>query len=140
MTTTVVTVVQCKEWGDETRKLRLSFPEGSGRGLSYTGEELQAAILSKIRHMLGRKIDEDGREWVEMYHDERECFVSLKDDKLCNVNLAPKFGRLVRCIAHIHSDTITSSNFEMQQQQTTPLAIMGRYFHYDSNGLEYCGK
>ena len=155
MTTTVVAVVQCKEWGDETRKLRLSFPEG--QGLSYTGEELQAAILSKIRHMLGypskprasdEHNDEGGGDWVEMYHGEGGCFVSLKDDELCNVNIAPKFGRLVRCIAHIHSDNTTSSSTAdqsgrdetHQQQQTAPLVIMGRYFHYDPNGMDYCGK
>ena len=151
---TVVAVLQCKEWGDETRKLRLSFPKGSDQGLSYTGEELQGEILSKISgpRASGDDDGKDMQEWVEIYENERQCFVSLRDDDLCHVNIAPRFGRLVRCNAYLHSDACNTpsstatcqstcrSDETQQQKQTPPLAIMGRYFHYDQNGLDFCGK
>ena len=154
---TVVAVVQCNQWGDETRKVRLSFPHRPRQGLSYTGEELQGEILSRIKHMLGHPFeppraaadehnDEGGGEWVEIYDNDAECFASLNSGGLYKQNIAPRFGRLVRCIAHLDSDSTSSaidqsgSDETQQQPQTAPLAIMGRYFHYDPNGMEHCGK
>jgi len=153
--TTVVAVVQCKKWGDNTRKLRIPFPRDHPGELSYTGDELQSAILAKIRDILGHPPSsgddsmnndtKEGGEWVEIYDNERKCFVSLRNDGARRGNVAPKFGRLVRCIAHLHSGSTSSTTDQsrsdhVQQQRTPPLAIMGRYFHYDPNGMDYCGR
>ena len=143
--TTVVAVVQCQEWGDETRKIRMYFPKGAADGPSFTGRELHLAILAKVRQILGlvspssvQGDDDDDGDWVEIYDSERECFVCLNESDLWGVDVALRFGRLVRCIAHLVADE--SSSDQTEQSPSSPLAIMGRYFHYDPNGMEYCGK
>ena len=145
--TTVVAVVQCRQWGDEARKIRINFPQGAADGPSFTGRDLHSAILSKVRQLLGLSPssvqgnnDDDG-DWVEIYDSGRECFVCLKDSDLWGADIAPRFGRLVRCIAYLAADTNQqSSSDQTEQSPSSPLAIMGRYFHYDPNGMEYFGK
>ena len=154
--TTVLAVVQCQEWGDETRKIRINFPKSGAGGLSFTGRQLHLAVLSKVRQMLGlvspssgQGHDDDDGDRVEIYDSARECFVCLKDFDLWGVDIAPRFGRLVRCIAHLTADeadsSFTNTNQQSSRDQTeqtpsSPLAIMGRYFHYDPNGMDYFGK
>ena len=154
--TTVLAVVQCQEWGDETRKIRINFPKSGADDLSFTGRQLYLAIMSKARQMLGlvsqssgQWDDNDDGDRVEIYDSARECFVCLKDFDLWGVDIAPRFGRLVRCIAHLTADEADSSFSNTNQQSSrdqteqtpsSPLAIMGRYFHYDPNGMNYCGK
>ena len=154
--TTVLAVVQCQEWGDETRKIRINFPKSGADGLSFTGRQLHLAVLSKVRQMLGlvspssgQGHDDDDGDRVEIYDSARECFVCLKAFDLWGVNIAPRFGRLVRCIAHLTADeadsSFTNTNQQSSRDQTeqtpsSPLAIMGRYFHYDPNGMDYFGK
>ena len=150
----VIAVVQCKGWeGDnernwKTRKIRIHFStaDQSTPSLSYTGKELQGALLKRVNDTLiqeGKLLcpsssDSDGSPVLEIYDSELDMFIPLSSEALWDVDIARRFGRLIRCTVHISTIPAGSQGTEEQKQQ--PLAIMGRYYDFDANGMDYCGK
>ena len=128
---TIVAVVQCDQaWGDDgTRKLRIPCEN------SYTGSELQEAIVAHIRGSALLPLHESSTAnetiSVEVYDARCDSFVSLMSEGLLDVDVAARFGKLLRCIVHFEQSR--------ERQKGSTLAIMGRFFHYDPNGIEFGG-
>lgn len=133
----IIVVTQCQElWGDDdTRKIRLN-----GLSSSFTGPQLQRALLHKIQDETTTK--EGHPEWlpqeeflVEIYDGERDKFVSLFDFD-SSEDLAPKFGRFLRCNIFVAS----RNQHDTSNKEEPPLAIMGRFFPFDpKEPMAYCG-
>lgn len=86
--------------------------------------------------------EEQIRDWssyvVEIYHPKKCKFESLLDDHNRSCNVVETFGNRVRCIISYkdnnpNGNDVSRLNIELPQ-------IMGRYFHYDSNGMDFAGK
>lgn len=154
-------MVQCNLWDKDhyhdsngTRKIRICFSERDTptSSLSYTGKDLHYALLDKVNETLMR--GEKGQSYpslpgskessvVEIYDADMQRFVALSSAELWNADIAPKFGRLLRCIVHIDLARVVKTSADLQsteEKRQRPLAIMGRYYDYDPNGMDYCGK
>jgi len=151
----VVAVVQCPEWesSSETRKIRIHFSDRDTptSSLSYTGKDLHDALLDKVNETLMRggkgqshpssSADSNESSLVEIYDAEMQKFVALSSAELWDTDIAPKFGRFLRCIVHTAKVVNTSADLQsIEEKRQRPLAIMGRYYDYDPKGMDYCGK
>ena len=103
-----------------------------------TGEETTSSKKSFIR--------------IEIYNPRNNQFESILDPDVIDCNIVMNYGNRIRCILYIDEiktdmsrssvskDKGTDQNDANNARTSNILQIMGRYFPYDSNGMNFAGK
>lgn len=77
---------------------------------------------------------------IEVYNSRTCAFETVLDesnDILHDCNIINCYGNRIRCIVTITKFAAIHDNGD---DANVPLQIMGRYFHYDSNGMDFAGR
>jgi len=98
-----------------------------------TGSDLYQIVVHKLQGMNHKDTQNEPNNMrssirMEIYNPNRSKFETLVTFNECNV--IKRFGKRIRCIVTMEKETHARHH----------PAIMGRFFHFDPNGIEFAGK
>ena len=156
MTVLLLVVLECHDvWNTALKKIRFTSDQlkhlaqrdnNMSRNLcesveeACTGRLVTMGIMEWVAAELERPVDdrfdeeEDGGFRLELYCPTQRTFVSL-----LKCNIPQTFGSRVRC-SLVLSPNYRRSSDSSSSHPSPPLAIMGRWFDYDPNGMMVLGK
>mmetsp|Transcript_19187 Transcript_19187/g.55842 ORF Transcript_19187/g.55842 Transcript_19187/m.55842 type:complete len:206 (+) Transcript_19187:43-660(+) len=122
--------------------------EKSNRNLSYSGRQLRDAILSNVTRECELSIESMKGMTVEAYDRNYDGFVSLMCEGVRDIDVSHRFGSRVRSV--IHGMESSARKTELGPKNSVSdrrddrlaeekLAIQGRFFPYDPDGIDYAG-
>ncbi len=148
LSNSAVHVVQntCESSDDENTDQKDDKPQAICTGLA-----LNYIILQKCHEQISKDFEDceelsiDNREWssyytVEVYNPSTCKFESFLDAKNQHCDILKTFGTRLRCIVASHQSQLDLKTSNNEHQSKELPQIMGRYFHYDPNGMEFAGR
>mmetsp|Transcript_1350 Transcript_1350/g.1819 ORF Transcript_1350/g.1819 Transcript_1350/m.1819 type:complete len:379 (+) Transcript_1350:27-1163(+) len=160
----IIVAVECPQlWNNKLRKLRIYhlIPTENKKGEqvhnnTYTGRCLHRDIIQYVQSEVqshdgdydddhtNPKIIEKERDYnfksdssssIEIYNPDESQFESITGQNVIDCDIVKKYGTRCRCILNLETKKITNAD----NDDLIP-KIMGRYFSYDPDGMDYADQ
>ena len=155
----IVAAVDCPEiWDLKINKIHITkdiilschtIATGERKTSSFTsvvctGYDLHRIVARSVYENALACIESDiDKTKVEIYDDDSSKFLSLTDnDVMKNCDIVLRFGKRVRCtVSNVRIGAFKEATDGLDKHTgVNPLAIMGRFYTYNPNGIQFAEK